>query len=81
MRPEPALESLRAKIELIESKSRRIKTVLPFGLAEVDSRLPTGGLAMGALHEVAGGGNGALDGAGAALFVAGVAARTKGKML
>ena len=55
--------------------------MLPFGIAEVDSRLPGGGLALGALHEVAGGGNGAIDGAAAALFAAGIAARTKGKVL
>ena len=56
-------------------------TALPFGLAETDARLPAGGLALGALHEVAGGGNGAIDGAAAALFVAGIAARTRGKVL
>ena len=33
------------------------------------------------LHEVAGGGNGALDGAAAALFTAGIAARAKRKTL
>jgi protein ImuA len=38
-------------------------------------------LARGALHEVAGGGNGAVDGAAAALFSAGIAARTIGKVL
>ena len=58
MRPEPAIESLRAQIEKIEGRSRRAKSVLPFGIAEVDSRLPGGGLALGALHEIAGGGNG-----------------------
>lgn len=47
----------------------------------MDSRLPGGGLALGALHEVAGGGNGAIDGAAAALFSAGIAARTRGKSL
>jgi hypothetical protein len=47
----------------------------------IDRRLPGGGLALGALHEVAGGGNGAVDGAAAALFAAGIAARTKGKVL
>ena len=47
----------------------------------MDSRLPGGGLALGALHEVAGGGNGAVDGAAAASFSAGLAARTKGKIL
>ncbi|WP_449256019.1 ImuA family protein [Bosea sp. (in: a-proteobacteria)] len=81
MRPEPAIESLRAQIEKIEGRSRRVKSVLPFGITELDSRLPGRGLARGALHEVAGGGNGAIDGAAAALFSAGVAARTKGKIL
>ena len=81
MRPEPAIESLRAQIEKIEGRSRRAKSVLPFGITEVDSRLPGGGLALGALHEVAGGGNGAIDGAAAALFAGGVAARTRGKVL
>ena len=50
-------------------------------LASIDGRLPEGGLALGALHEVAGGGHGAIDGAAAALFAAGVAARTRGKVL
>lgn len=81
MRPEPAIESLRAQIEKIEGRSRRAKSVLPFGIAEVDSRLPGGGLARDALHEIAGGGNGAVDGAAAALFAAGIAARTTGKTL
>jgi len=47
----------------------------------IDRHLPGGGLALGALHEVAGGGNGAINGAAAALFAAGVAARTRGKVL
>lgn len=76
-----AIESLRAQIEKIEGRSHRLGSVLPFGIGEVDSRLPGGGLALGALHEVAGGGNGAIDGAAAALFAAGIAARTKGKVL
>ncbi|ARM88184.1 inducible mutagenesis protein ImuA [Rhizobium sp. CIAT894] len=81
MRPEPAIESLRAQIEKIEGRARRVKSVLPFGISDIDSRLPGGGLMLGALHEIAGGGNGAVDGAAAALFAAGVAARTKGKVL
>lgn len=81
MRPKPAIESLRAQIEKIEGRSRRTRSVLPFGIAELDARLPGEGLARGALHEVAGGGNGAVDGAAAALFSAGIAARTKGKVL
>ncbi|CDX24407.1 Protein ImuA [Mesorhizobium plurifarium] len=81
MRPQPAIESLRAQIAKIEGTGPRAKSVLPFRIAEVDSRLPGGGLALGALHEVAGGGNGAIDGAAAALFAAGIAAGTKGKVL
>jgi protein ImuA len=38
-------------------------------------------LALASLHEVAGGGNGAIDGAAAALFAAGIAGRTIGKVL
>jgi len=72
---------LRAQIEKIEGRGRRAKSVLPFGITDIDSRLPGGGLTLGALHEIAGGGNGAVDGAAAALFAAGVAARTRGKVL
>lgn len=81
MRPSSAIESLRAQVRQVEGRNRRAASVLPFGLAEVDSRLPSGGLALDALHEVAGGGNGAIDGAAAALFAAGIAARTRGKVL
>ena len=76
-----ALASLRAQIARIEGQGRRDRSVLPFGIREVDSCLPGGGLALGALHEVAGGRNGAIDGAAAALFAGGVAARTRGKVL
>lgn len=63
-----ALAALRMRIAQIEGRSRRGGSVLPFGIRAVDARLPGGGLALGALHEVAGGGNGAIDGAAAALF-------------
>jgi len=36
-------------------------------------------MALGALHEVAGGGNGPIDGAAAALFVAGTAADARAR--
>jgi len=72
---------LRERIARLEGRPRRAKSVLPFGIPVIDSRLPGGGLARGALHEVAGGGNGAIDGAAAALFAAGVAGRTAGKAL
>ena len=81
MRPSSAIEALRAQVQQIEGRRRRITSALAFGIAELDSRLPGGGLARGALHEVAGGGNGAIDGAAAALFAAGIAARAKGKVL
>src|ERR1700710_1619936 len=80
-RPLAALDELRAKIERIEAGRRTAAAVLPFGSSGIDARLPGGGLALGALHEVAGGGNAAIDGAAAALFAAGIAARTKGKIL
>ena len=79
-RSAPALASLRAQVRQIESRRRRTSTVLPFGLAEGDSRLSNGGLALGASHEVAGGGNGAIDGAAAAFFTARIAARTMVKI-
>jgi protein ImuA len=81
LRPASAIDALRAKIGQIESKTRHTALVLPFGLPDIDSRLPGGGLAIAALHEVAGGGHGAIDGAAAALFAAGIAARTKGRIL
>ncbi|MEY9625051.1 ImuA family protein [Sinorhizobium fredii] len=83
--PEPVVSAvvaeLRDRIQRLEGASGRARQILPFGIAAIDCRLPGGGLALGALHEVAGGGNGAIDGAAAALFAAGIAARTKGKVL
>jgi protein ImuA len=81
VRPQSVLDAIRVRVRQIEGRHRRATTVLPFGLAAMDSRLPGGGLARGALHEVAGGGNGAIDGAAAALFTAGIAARITGKVL
>ncbi len=77
----PAIDLLREKIRRLEAADRPAAGVLPFGLAAIDVRLPGGGLALGALHEVAGVGNGVLDGAAAALFVAGIMARTRGQIL
>jgi protein ImuA len=75
------VSELRERIARLDGHGRRARSVLPFGIPDLDARLPGGGLALGALHEVAGGGNGAVDGAAAALFAAGIAARTKGKVL
>ena len=75
------IEELRERIQRLEGAAGRRRFVLPFGIEAIDRHLPGGGLALGALHEVAGGGNGAIDGAAAALFAAGIAARTRGKVL
>jgi protein ImuA len=77
----PVLDELREKIASLEGAGSRKRSVLPFGVRELDAQLPGGGLAYGALHEVAGGGNGAVDGAAAALFIGGIAARTTGKVV
>src|SRR5882672_952810 len=77
----PVLKALRERIQCLEGGAARHRTVLPFGINAIDQHLPEGGLALGALHEVAGGGNGAIDGAAAALFTAGIAARTRGRVL
>src|SRR5216683_5765763 len=77
----PIVEELRERIQRLEGAAGRRRTVLPFGIKAIDRHLPGGGLAHGALHEVAGGGNGAIDGAAAALFAAGIAARTEGRVL
>jgi protein ImuA len=77
----PIVEELRARIQRLEGAAGRRRSVLPFGIQAIDRHLPGGGLALGALHEVAGGGNGAIDGAAAALFTAGIAARAWGKAL
>ena len=76
-----ASDRLHEKSRRLEAVDRRLSGVLPFGAAEMDARRSGGGLALGALHEVAGAGNGALDGAAAALFAAGIMARTSGPTL
>src|SRR5712675_2144298 len=79
--PNATVAALRERIQCLEGGASHRRAVLPFGIKAIDERLPEGGLALGALHEVAGGGNGAIDGAAAALFAAGIAARTRGRVL
>jgi protein ImuA len=79
--PIAQIEALRDRIRCLEGGARHKRAVLPFGIKAIDERLPEGGLALGALHEVASGGNDAIDGAAAALFAAGIAARTRGRVL
>lgn len=76
----PALpDSLRARIATIEGRLRS-RAVIPFGIAAIDERLPGGGIAEGALHEVAG--SAALaDDAAATIFIAGILARTEKMIL
>lgn len=80
-RLQTALDTVRERIREIESARRTSHGALPFSIAAVDARLPAGGLAFGALHEIAGGGNGAVHGAAASLFAAGILARTTGPVL
>ncbi|KQZ55142.1 damage-inducible mutagenesis protein [Rhizobium sp. Root149] len=75
------LADLRERISSIAGESVKRCGSLPFGVTEIDDILPGGGLAHGALHEFAGGGSGTVDGAAAALFAAGIAARTKGPII
>jgi protein ImuA len=65
----------------LRAAARDMSGSLAVRVKAIDERLPEGGLALGALHEVAGSGNGAIDGAAAALFAAGIAARTQGRAL
>lgn len=74
------LAQLRQHIEKLEGNRCAVGT-LPFAVPAIDTHLPGGGLALGALHEVAGLGGGVVDGAAAGLFAAGIAARTGGPVL
>src|SRR3954471_20971075 len=75
------LDELRDRIAHIERAGRPPRRVVSFGIPAIDNRLPQGGLVLGALHEIAGGGLGAVHAAAAALFVAGVLARIEGAVL
>jgi len=74
--PIAPIEALRERC--LEGRATHRRAVLPFGVNVIDEHLPEGGLAVGALHEVASGGNGAVDGAAAALFTAGIAGTDEG---
>lgn len=77
----PSIAELRDRIRRLENGAAHNWPILPFGIEEIDRRLPGGGLALGCLHEIAGGGSGAIDGAAAAAFAAGIAARTDGQVM
>ncbi|HLY90640.1 MAG TPA: ImuA family protein [Acetobacteraceae bacterium] len=75
------LEDLRVRVARIEQGDRSQRGTIPFGVPAIDRHLPGGGLALGSLHEVAGGGLGAVHGAAATLFAAGILARLSGSVL
>src|SRR5580693_9223629 len=70
-----SLAVLRRRLEALERGGRPAGAVLPFGNAAIDTALPQGGLALGALHELAGVGADEEDGAVAAAFLAGILTR------
>jgi len=70
------LSALRAEVRAIEAaRAADNGGALPFGIDAIDRRLAGGGLAMAALHEVAGARPDPCDDAAATLFLAGIAAR------
>lgn len=75
MSPPPTLATLRQKIRALERPAARATATLPFAIATLDAHLQEGGLAQGALHEIAGGGPDAIHAAAATLFTAGILAR------
>lgn len=75
------ISDLQDKIDKLAGGAVKHRAALPFGVPDIDQRLPGGGLAYGALHEIAGGGADAVSGAVSALFAAAVAARSPGKIL
>lgn len=76
MRQSIVLEHLRARIAQIEGVGAR-HGAIPFGLSELDGRLPAGGIATGALHEITGSPE-LADDASATAFLAGILARIEG---
>lgn len=73
------LAALREAVRRLEAGRRTRAGALPFNLAPLDDKL-AGGLALGAVHDVAGG-EGAADDAAATLFAAGILARLSGPVL
>lgn len=82
-RLKPALlDELREQIARIERGSAvGPGRIVSLGVPEIDQALPNGGLALGALHEIAGAGPDTEHGAAAALLTAGILARMTGPVL
>ncbi len=82
MRPATRLHDLRDQIARIErGAAARPGAVVRFGIPAIDEALPRSGLALGALHEVAGAGPDTEHGAAATLFTAGILSRMAGPVL
>lgn len=79
MRQSVVLDQLRARIAGIEQRNERHPS-LPFGVDAIDRVLPSGGIAGGALHEIAGG-RALADDAAATIFLAGILARQGGTIV
>lgn len=82
--PPGSLDELRTHVASIArggAASGPARLPLCFGIPEIDTRLPAGGLALGALHEVAGTGPDRASDAAAPLFIGGVLARIPGPVL
>lgn len=77
--PVRPLAELRARIRGLERPAAQSRPVLRCGVGEIDGYLPQGGMAAGALHEIAGGVGDAA--AAATLFVAGLLAPLPGPVL
>lgn len=75
------LRDLRHQIARIERAAPPPGRVLSLGVGAIDQALPTGGLALGCLHEAAGSGPDTEHAAAATLFVAGALARLQGPVL
>lgn len=79
MRDAAVIENLKARIAQIEGVGTQHGTI-PFGIESIDARLPGGGLASGALHEITGSPD-LADDASATIFLAGILARVEGPIL
>ncbi|MBO9623939.1 MAG: damage-inducible mutagenesis protein [Sphingomonas sp.] len=76
MRQPAVIADLRRRIAAIETNGPA-REATPFGVGAIDGHLPGGGLASGALHEIAGSAE-LCDEAAATVFLAGILARTAG---
>ena len=73
--PQDELTALSERVERLARGRVGDHGVLPFGVSAIDTALPGGGLARGALHEIGGLGGDEEDGAVASAFLAGIVAR------